>query len=143
MTTSTVQKLAADAQIPGLATATIADGQPTKLTVVGVRNAHNGAAVDGNTIFAAASLSKPLFAYAVLRLIDGGKLALDTPLSRHVPDYVADDPRAATVTVRHILSHTSGLPNWRSDDVPLKTLFPPGGRFSYSGEGFRLAPARR
>jgi CubicO group peptidase (beta-lactamase class C family) len=78
----------------------------------------------------------PLFAYAVLRLADAGKLALDAPLSEHVPDYVAGDPRAAKVTVRHILSHTSGLPNWRSAEHPLKTGFPPGERFSYSGEGF-------
>lgn len=53
-----------------------------------------------------------------------------------MPDYVSDDPRAATVTVRHILSHTSGLPNWRSVDRPLKTRFAPGERLSYSDEGF-------
>jgi CubicO group peptidase (beta-lactamase class C family) len=69
-------------------------------------------------------------------LVDSGKIALDTPLSLHVPDYVSDDPRAATVTVRHILSHTSGLPNWRSVDRPLKTCFAPGERLSYSDEGF-------
>jgi CubicO group peptidase (beta-lactamase class C family) len=116
--------------------AVIDDRQTTALTVVGVRNSLDRAAVDQQTIFGAASLSKPLFAYAVLQLVDAGKLAFDTPLSRHVPDYVADDPRAAAVTVWHVLSHTSGLPNWRSVDLPLKTYFPPGERFSYSGEGF-------
>jgi CubicO group peptidase (beta-lactamase class C family) len=116
--------------------AVVDERQTATLTVAGVRNALDRVAVDQHTVFAAASLSKPLFAYAVLQLIDAGKLALDTPLSHHVADYVADDPRAAAITVRHVLSHTSGLPNWRSADVPLKTSFAPGDRFSYSGEGF-------
>jgi len=135
MTALAVQQLIADARVPGLSMAVIHDRQATALTAVGVRNSLDRAAVDQQTIFAAASLSKPLFAYAVLQL-DAGKLAFDTPLSLHVPDYVTDDPRAAAVTVRHVLSHTSGLPNWRSVDLPLKTYFPPGERFSYSGEGF-------
>jgi len=133
---SAVQQLITDAHVPGLSMAVIDDRQATALTVVGVRNSLYRAAVDQQTIFGAASLSKPLFAYAVLQLVDAGKLAFDTPLSLHVPDYVADDPPAAAVTVRHVLSHTSGLPNWRSVDLPLKTYFPPGERFSYSGEGF-------
>lgn len=136
LASSAVSQLIADAHIPGLSMAVISEGQPTALTAVGVRNARDRTAVDQQTIFDAASLSKPLFAYAVLQLVDAGKLALDAPLSQHVPDYVADDPRAAAVTVRHVLSHTSGLPNWRSADHPLKTNFPPGERFSYSGEGF-------
>jgi CubicO group peptidase (beta-lactamase class C family) len=134
MTASAVQQLITDARVPGLSMAVIQDRQA--LTACGVRNAIDRACVDQQTIFGAASLSKPLFAYAVLQLVDAGKLALDTPLSLHVPDYVADDPRAAAVTVRHVLSHTSGLPNCRSVDLPLKTYFPPGERFSYSGEGF-------
>lgn len=133
---SAVQQLITDARVPGLSMAVIDDHRGTALTVVGVRNSLDRAAVDQQTIFAAASLSKPLFAYAVLQLVDAGKLAFDTPLSLHVPNYVADDPRAAAVTVRHVLSHTSGLPNWRSADLPLKTYFAPGERFSYSGEGF-------
>jgi CubicO group peptidase (beta-lactamase class C family) len=134
MTASAVQQLLTDARVPGLSMAVTGDRRA--LTVCGVRNAIDRTCVDRQTVFAAASLSKPLFAYAVLQLIDAGKLALDTPLSLHAPDYVADDPRAAAVTVRHVLSHTSGLPNWRAVDLPLKTTFAPGERFSYSGEGF-------
>src|SRR5271155_5814199 len=133
---SDVQQLIVDAHVPGLSMAVVRDGQAAELTAVGVRNSLNRTAVDRQTIFDAASLSKPLFAYAVLRLVDAGKLALDTRLSLHAPDYVTDDRRAAAVTVQHVLSHTSGLPNWRSADLPLKTHFPPGERFSYSGEGF-------
>jgi CubicO group peptidase (beta-lactamase class C family) len=131
-----VRQLIADARVPGLSMAAIRGDQAIALTAVGVRNAHDRAAVDPQTIFDAASLSKPVFAYAVLQLVDAGELSLDMPLSRHVPDYVPDDPRAAAVTIRHVLSHTSGLPNWRAADIPLKTHFRPGERFSYSGEGF-------
>jgi CubicO group peptidase (beta-lactamase class C family) len=116
--------------------AIVSDDQATTLLTAGVRNSRDRIAVDPQTVFAAASLSKPLFAYGVLRLVDEGKLSLDAPLSEHIPGYVANDPRAATITARRVLSHTSGLPNWRSAELPLKTYFPPGECFSYSGEGF-------
>src|SRR5262245_20114106 len=131
-----VGQLIGDAQVPGLSMAVIRNGGIETLTAAGVRNARDGAPIDQHTIFDAASLSKPVFAYAVLQLIEGGALALDTPLARHVPDYVPDDPHAGAITVRHVLSHTSGLPNWRTADLPLKTYFPPGESFSCSGEGF-------
>jgi CubicO group peptidase (beta-lactamase class C family) len=133
---SDVRQLISDARVPGLSMAVVREDGTVEVTAAGVRNAHTGATVDAQTVFDAASLSKPVFAYAVLRLVDAGKLSLDTPLSRHVPDYVPKDARAADVTVRHVLSHSSGLPNWRSTEYPLKVYFPPGERFSYSGEGF-------
>ena len=116
--------------------AIIRDGKIVETKALGVRDASTAIPVDDNTIFEAASLSKPVFAYAVLQLVDAGVLSLDTPLSKYVPDYVKDDPRAASITVRHVLSQASGLPNWRSKANPLKTYFQPGERFSYSGEGF-------
>jgi CubicO group peptidase (beta-lactamase class C family) len=116
--------------------ALIRDGEVAEITTAGMRNTSRGALVDARTIFDAASLSKPVFAYAVLQLVDAGALSLDARLATHVPDYVSDDPRAGGITVRNVLSHTTGLPNWRNNDHPLKTYFPPGERFSYSGEGF-------
>jgi CubicO group peptidase (beta-lactamase class C family) len=131
-----LEQLLKDGRVPGLSFALLRDGKIVETKGLGVRDVSTGVAVDGSTIFEAASLSKPVFAYAVLQLVDAGVLSLDTPLSKYVPDYVKDDPRAATITVRHVLSQTSGLPNWRSKTNPLKTYFPPGERFSYSGEGF-------
>ena len=65
-------------------------------------------------MFGAASLSKPVFAYAVMQLVDAGLLSLDAPLASYVPNFVSNDPRAADITVRNALSHTTGLPNWRN-----------------------------
>ena len=131
-----LEQLLKDGRVPGLSFAVIRAGKIVETKALGVRDASTGAPVDGNTIFEAASLSKPVFAYAVLQLVDAGLLSLDTPLSMYVPNYVRDDPRAASVTIRYVLSQSSGLPNWRSNTNPLKIYFPPGERFSYSGEGF-------
>ncbi len=131
-----IEQLLKDGRVPGLAFAIVRGGSIAETRAIGVRDASTGAPVDGNTIFEAASLSKPVFAYAVLQLVDAGLLSLDTPLSMYVPNYVKDDPRAALITVRDVLSQSSGLPNWRSETNPLRTYFIPGERFSYSGEGF-------
>jgi CubicO group peptidase (beta-lactamase class C family) len=122
--------------VPGLSLALIEAGRVAQTAAYGVRNGTTGELVTDHTVFEAASLSKPVFAYAVLRLVDGGAIGLDEPLAAHLPIYIADDARAAAITARHVLTHTTGLPNWRSDKRPLRTYFRPGERFSYSGEGF-------
>lgn len=105
-------------------------------STAGLADTQIRAEVDGDTIFDAASLGKPIFAYAVLQLVDAGQLTLGTRLSEWAPDYVRDDPRAQAVTVTHALSHRTGLPNWRSAEFPLRTHYVPGERFSYSGEAY-------
>lgn len=131
-----LEQILADGHVPGLAMVVIRDGEIAQVTVAGVRNASTKAAVDAETVFEAASLSKPVFAYAVLQLVDAGALSLDDPLSKYVPDYLPKDPRAAEITVRQALSHTTGLPNWRSNKWPLKTYFAPAERYSYASEGY-------
>ncbi|HUN62480.1 MAG TPA: serine hydrolase [Candidatus Sulfotelmatobacter sp.] len=131
-----VPPLLKEAAIPGLSMALIRDGKTYWLGTFGVKDAKTGAPVADQTIFEAASLSKPVFAYGVLKLVDQRKLDLDTPLSQYLPKpYIAGDPRLDKITARYVLSHRTGFPNWRSGDA-LTICFTPGERFSYSGEGF-------
>lgn len=95
--------------------------------------------VTANTIFEAASLSKCVFAYSVLRLYDRNIINLDTPLSHYLSNYErfdSTDLRYAKITARMVLRHTTGLPNW-GDDKVAKLIFTPDSTFSYSGEGFQ------
>jgi CubicO group peptidase (beta-lactamase class C family) len=88
------------------------------------------------TVFEAASLGKPIFAYAVLRLVDAKLLQLDKPLYEYLPVPEASSARMRRVTVRQVLSHTTGLPNWRQQPGPLEPAEEPGKKFSYSGEAY-------
>lgn len=110
------------------------------------RNDADGKAVDAQTVFQAASLSKVVGAYVALRLADAGVIDLDTPLWQYWPSpRLQDNVPAQAITARRVLSHTSGLPNWQIspaeraiDTTPLESLFAPGQAFTYSGEGFYL-----
>jgi CubicO group peptidase (beta-lactamase class C family) len=62
-------------------------------------------------VFDAASLSKPVFAHAILQLADQGVLSLDAPLAGYLPGYMPADQRALAITAKHVLSHSAGLPN--------------------------------
>ena len=132
-----VPRLMADGIVPGLSVALVQDGALVWHQGYGVKNAQTKEPVTETTMFEAASLSKPVFAYAVLKLVDAGKLDLDIPLTKYLPgNYdVADDARIGLITARHVLSHRPGFPNWRQGGA-LKIHFTPGERFSYSGEGF-------
>ena len=123
------------ASVPGAVVATLrATGAPV-IQAYGVCRTGDSAAVTADTIFEAASLSKPVFASAVLRLVRDKALDLDQPLSRILP--LSPDPRAAAITARQVLSHSSGLQNWRYQQKDqFEFAFPPGERFSYSGEGY-------
>ncbi|HXD79622.1 MAG TPA: serine hydrolase [Puia sp.] len=134
-----IPRLLHDADVPGLSIALIRDGRVVWAKGFGVGNVVTGNPVTTGSIFEAASLSKCVFAYAVLRLVDEGKLDLDTPLNRYLGtnyDVVGDD-RINLITARHVLTHTSGFPNWRDGDGTKELLihFQPGTKWSYSGEG--------
>jgi CubicO group peptidase (beta-lactamase class C family) len=123
------------APVPGLVIGTLAQGKPTWIRAFGVRSADEKQPVTSDTIFQAASLSKQVTAYAAFALRDKGKLDFDTPVVSYVDDL--EDARARLITIRNILSHTTGFPNWRSETgQKLVPDFQPGEKFQYSGEGF-------
>ena len=129
--------LMAKGAVPGLSIALIRDRTTYWVHSFGVRDAKSGQPVTEETIFEAASLSKPVFAYGVLKLVDQGKLDLDTPLTKYLsPPYIEGDERLERITARYVLSYRTGFPNWRGDGNALTIRFTPGERFSYSGEGF-------
>ena len=92
-----------------------------------------------NTIFNIASLTKPLVTELTLMLVSRNEWNLDEPLFHFWTDPdVADDPRHKLLTTRHVLSHRTGLPNWKGNEPggKLSFAFEPGTQWKYSGEGF-------
>lgn len=88
------------------------------------------------TLFNIASLTKPITAETVLRLVAAGKIDLDEPMSRYwIDPDLAADPRHERLTPRIALSHQTGFLNWRKG--PLAFQFDPGTAFGYSGEGYQ------
>ncbi|HMQ07344.1 MAG TPA: serine hydrolase domain-containing protein [Saprospiraceae bacterium] len=101
----------------------------------GYKNLKDSSAVDANTIFEAASISKAFFSYAVMMLINNGEIELDKPLFEYLPfEDLAYDSRSREITARMILTHRTGIPNWRTDK--LKFDANPGTKHTYSGEAF-------
>jgi len=118
--------------IPGASLGLIVDGKLVYHNTYGVKNTLTQEPVVENTIFQAASITKPVFAYTVLRLSDKGIIDLDRPLYEYLPfEELKNDIRYKKMTARHVLSHQTGLPNWGR-----KLNFEPGTAFGYSGEGF-------
>lgn len=132
-----IPDLMAQVHVPGLSIALVDDATVVWSRGFGLKKAGTAESVDTDTIFQAASLSKPLFAYAVLEMVERGELALDTPLTAYLPaPCVAGDPLLDMITARRVLCHMTGWPNWRPDGQPLVRDRVPGRRFGYSGEGY-------
>ena len=123
--------------LPGLSIAIIKDGKLGWRRGFGIKNSASKEPVDNATVFEAGSMGKPVFAYAVMKLCERGVINLDTPLTKYTSErFLEGDPRLELITARHVLSHTSGFQNWRSDKEPLKIHFTPGEKYLYSGEGY-------
>ncbi|MDB4292387.1 beta-lactamase family protein [Maribacter sp.] len=132
-------------QIPGLSIAFINDDEIVYHNALGVKNSETQEKVDQATLFDAASMSKTVFSFYAMKMVDEGLLNLDIPLYTYMeyPD-IAYDARYKLITARMVLSHTSGFPNWRfldqkgnyNPESKLSIQFEPGTKFQYSGEGY-------
>jgi CubicO group peptidase (beta-lactamase class C family) len=147
---ATVGQLMKDANVTGVGIAVFHNGKISYLKAFGQSDTEKGLTLTPDTVMAAASLSKATFATVVMQLAQKGVLDLDVPIQRYLPkplpeyEKYADlqgDNRYKKLTLRILLSHTSGFPNWRwlEDDHKLKIHFEPGSRYAYSGEGIQLA----
>ncbi len=134
---TTLPKLMEIAQLPGVGIGVVQGGKLAWTHYEGFANAQEKTPITAESIFPAASLSKQVFAYLALGLADEGRLELDKPLREYVKDDAPTGPLGEKITARHVLSHSSGLRNWRwehgQEFVP---AFEPGTKFRYSGEGF-------
>lgn len=119
-------------EVTGLAVATVEKGAITGIHTLGALGAEPVAL---DTVWAVASLTKPIFGYGVMQLAEQGVIDLDRPLQTYLPTlYFEGEPFLTQMTARHALSHTTDFPNWR-DSQGLRAAFAPGTRFSYSSEG--------
>ena len=131
-------------QIPGVSLSVIKDGILIYNQHLGTANRAAGTSVSSQTRFEIASVSKPIFAFAVHRLAVKGIIDLDKPLYRYAPfESIAHDPRHKALTARLVLSHQTGLPNWLWDrprdwENNERGVFigDPGSGEFYSGEAY-------
>lgn len=123
--------------VPGLQIAVIRDGEIALFKSFGVVNAETRDAVSNETVFEAASLSKPVFAYLVMKLAEDGVIDLDAPLYT-IEKPPADGPveLVEAITAKMVLSHTTGFPNWHISGKPLTLGRSQGTQFSYSGMAY-------
>jgi CubicO group peptidase (beta-lactamase class C family) len=147
---ATVARLMEAARVTGAGIAVFHQGRIAYLKAYGMRDTGRRLPLTPDSVMTAASLTKSAFAGVVLSLVQESAIDLDKPVHQYLPKPLPEYPRYADLqgddryrklTLRILLSHTSGFPNWRAfeDDRKLKIHFEPGTRYAYSGEGIALA----
>ncbi|HET6764127.1 MAG TPA: serine hydrolase domain-containing protein [Longimicrobiaceae bacterium] len=146
---ATVERLMRTGRVPGLGLAILNRGEIVYLRGFGERDVERHLPFTERTVTYAASFTKSMFAYMVMQLVEEGSIGLDRPIGEYLPRPLPECPKYADlagddrwrgITPRMLLSHTSGLPNWRftAPDEKLRFDFDPGARYAYSGEGINL-----
>ena len=154
-----VESMMAELGVPGTALGIVQHGELVYAKGYGVTEIGTDTQVTPQTIFSTASVAKTLTAVAVMQLAEQGKIDLDAPVTTYLPNFEMADERFKEITVRHLLMHRSGMPDFdwlapgyydnpdNSDDAlealtrNLKTselLSRPGESFSYTTMGFGL-----
>lgn len=141
--------------LPGVAALVAKDGRTILRRAYGMANIELGVPMRPEHVFRIGSTTKLFTATAIMLLVDEGKVALDAPVKRYLPDAPAEWDR---VTIEHLLTHTSGIPNlsmdsgyWRTtarlEHTPDELVAPvrerplehaPGARFAYNNTGYNL-----
>ena len=145
-----------ESKIPGLAIGIASKGQVMYAKGFGVKNIDTKSPVTARSVFHLASISKTFVGTAVGQLVAAGKINLDDPVTQYLPYFKLRDPRYQDITIRHLVTHTAGVPDvmsygWRNpehgDDAlenHVRTLqkkginFTPGEKFKYSNNGFEV-----
>jgi len=150
-----IARLMKEANVSGLGISVFNKNKPVFSKTFGLANVPQKDSLKNSTVLYGASLSKAVFAYIVMQLVQEKIIDLDKPvgqyLSKPLVEYeitgrykgykdLANDERYKKITGRMCLDHTTGFPNWRwfEMDQKLKIKFEPGTRYSYSGEGIYL-----
>ena len=108
----------ADHSVPGLSLAVVVDGRVALAEGYGLADVENNVPATADTIYRIASVSKPVTATAAMKLVEAGKLDLDAPIQRYCPAFPG---KQWTVTTRQLLSHQSGIRDYRDDAESINT----------------------
>ncbi len=136
---------------PGAVALVAKGGKPIYRAAFGMADLENNVALRPDHVFEIGSITKQFTAVAVLMLMEQGKLKLDDPLKKYIPDY----PKGEAITLHHLLTHTSGIKSytsmeawakrWREDLTPLQMIdifknepldFEPGEKWSYNNSAY-------
>ena len=141
--------------VPGASIALSSGRRVLATGAAGVTNVDTQVPVTTDAVFQIGSITKVFTTTLVMQLVDDGLLSLDAPIARYLPEFrIGDATAQRTITMRHLLSHTSGVDgdffpdSGRGDDAIerfidqialVPSLYPPGNRMSYCNVGFAVA----